>query len=546
MRVCLLQSHCVRWPIALCAFFWLICAGIKASAWPLDVSIASELRVIPRLDADRRRVWLDLRLRDDHDSPLGDRAVSIEARLDGVGITVPSVRTNAMGEATVSVPVTASSRLLTIEAVSSASRGVAGSSARVEVALDAPYVTAELLLGAGVLERGGPPIDAVLSVDTGQVISLAPGNLPVDITAVEHGAYRAVAAGVTNTSGRAVLSLGWESFPQPGVVRLVPRVELAPGRVREGPARDLLVRAQTVVSIVRVGEAATATGVVELRGSLRMVPDGPVPGASVLVVDGDGPVAGARTNEEGEFSVRLPAETALRPGLTVRAKFDPTEPWWVASVSRAIVIGPVPSPTVPWRWMAAPLLLALLVLPVVQVLSWRRAGSPEVAMRPTPVSEFREGILAVKADTESLELTSRVVDVSTGRVVGAAEMSLSEGVWHPASATLKGLVLGPKRMLFRAPGYALRSIDVTVPRSGRHVVHVALTSWREAVFGTVRPMLRRKAMGPALPTPREALSGDGAHTLEWRSWIEESVYGPEDPNAETLDHAVALSGKEPE
>lgn len=512
----------------------------RGDAWPLDVSAASELRVEPRLGPDRRAVWLDLRLRDDRGGPLADRVVRFAARVDGAPVSVAPARTDAMGEASARVPVTPAARTLDVDANASGGGGVASSTTHIEVALDAPYVSTELLLGASVIERGAPPIEAVVSVDTGRVVALAPGNLPVDIAAVDGERRRPVVGGVTNTSGRAALRLGWERFDRPGVVRLVPRVEVSAGRVREGTPRDVLVRARTVLTLVRVGEADGEPHALELRGSLRMVPDAPVEGAAVRVVSGDETLAGARTDARGGFSVRLPPEVAVRPGLTVQALFEPTEPWWVRSESEVLALTPAPSPPVPWRWMAAPLALALVAVGALAAGRRRRSGPVSEPPRPSPSAPV-EGVRAVVADARSLEVVVTVFDAATGAPVEGAEAQVGDGAWTPCGEVIEGLSAGARTVSLRAPGYAPREVDASFPRSGRHALRASMATWREALFEVARPYLPRAPGRDAPPTLREALTAQEGPLAALRDAVEEGAYGPARPDADALSRARALA-----
>jgi hypothetical protein len=87
-----------------------------ASAFPLRVVAASELRVEPRLSSDQRTLTLALRLRDDRGAALAGRVVRVRLRAESFPFYAEAVRTDARGEATAQVELRERFRVFQVEA----------------------------------------------------------------------------------------------------------------------------------------------------------------------------------------------------------------------------------------------------------------------------------------------------------------------------------------------------------------------------------------------------------------------------------------------
>ncbi len=155
---------------------------------------------------------------------------------------------------------------------------------------------------------------------------------------------------------------------------------------------------------------------------------------------------------------------------------------------------------------------------------------------------------AAPAASATPEMTSLVIvtDRTTGAPLPEARCGVEgEGPLQPGE-TLGGVRPGHALTVrVEAAGYAPRRVPVQLGASGRYVLRVALRTWREEVFEVLRPLLRRRAAGGVLPTPREALRGhDAAHVVTLVQEVERHCYGPVAPAAVEVDQVLALQAGE--
>lgn len=529
------------WRVA-CAL-GVLAVSPAVSAWPLRVQAGSALRALPDVDPSRTRMTVRLSLRDDQGAALAGRALSVQAQRehDDAPAAVRAAATDAQGETTVTVALDTRDRTVHLRAAFAGDGRVAGSAWERDVALDAPFVTVELTLSQDRVALGAAGPDARVTVDTGRVGSLSARGLSLAV-GVEgsNGAVRDIAAGVCDAAGSARLHLPAAAFAQPGVVRLVPRVQLREREYVRGEPRDVLVQARTSIGLARVEGDDDARGV-ELRGSLRRTPDAPLVGASVQLLRGDETLAGARTDGDGAFTFRLPASAAARPDLTVRAVFDPTEPWYERAESAPLQLSAPPPPEVPWYWTLLPLAVALGV-----GVGWQlRARRKEPPPAPPPLDALPDAAVVRVEPAEvvrGLEVVFRVSDRSTGAAVRGAEVQ-REGAatWSPVPDG--AMAQEPARRIefvVRAPGFAPRAVAGDFARPGRYVVQVMLRNWREALFDRVRPVLR-PTQAAVHPTPREALRGRATPAAEaLLVLVEAGCYGAAAPDDDALREADRL------
>jgi hypothetical protein len=510
---------------------------VTAGAFTLRVLAATELRVEPRLAPDRSTLTLAVRLQDDRGSPLARRAVTLT-----VGDHVVALTLNAEGEASHVVPITRGQSVVEVSASYAGDTATAQRRASIRVNLDAPYVTVDVLApGAGV-ELGAAAAPFVVTLHVGEVVSgFRAGSQGVEL---REGA-RTLAAGVTDASGRAVLAVGSRELGAAGVhkVRAVTNVE---GERVEGPEHDVLVRALTSVSLVRVASDDDAAGVA-LRGTLLTATGAPVPDGSVRIARGAVTLAGARTDAQGRFQATLGPAVLAERGVTVRAVFEPTEPWFGASESPPLALTAPPPPRVHWLWVVAPAALAALGVAVVLVRARSKGDAPAEALPDrAPDAQWNRVEHVAPSATGGLRVRFVVVDRATTRAVSEPMVRWgADPAWR--AATGESVAVQPARKVefeVGASGYAPRKVTGEFSRPGEYVVRVQLRSWREELFERARPWLRRAGGGAtALPTLREALAKRAAtpNAVAFVEHIEAGCYAPESPSAREVARADELS-----
>lgn len=508
-----------------------------ASAFTLRVLAATELRVEPRLAPDRSNLTLVVRLQDDRGAPLARRTVTLS-----VGDHVVALTLGADGEASHVVPITRGQSVVAVTATYAGDTATAQRRASIRVNLDAPYVTVDLLAPVGGVELGGAAAPFAVMLHVGEVVSgFRAGAQGVEL---REGA-RTLAAGVTDLSGRAVLAVSARELGAAGVhkVRAVTNVE---GERVEGPEHDVLVRAPTIVSLVRVGSDDDAAGVA-LRGTLLTTTGAPVPDGSVRIARGAVTLAGARTDGQGRFQATLGPAVLAERGVTVRAVFEPTEPWFGASESPALVLTAPPPPKVHWLWVVAPAALAALGVAVVLVRARSKGEAPAAAL-PDRASEAQWNRVehVAPSATGGLRVRFVVVDRATTKAVSDPMVRWgADTAWR--AATGESVAVQPARKVefeVGASGYAPRKVTGEFARPGEYVVRVQLRSWREELFERARPWLRRAGGGAtALPTLREALAKRAAtpNAVAFVEHIEAGCYAPESPSAKEVARADELA-----
>lgn len=510
-----------------------------AAAYRLNVVAASELRLEPSVRAGAASLAVRAHLRDDRGAPLARRAVRLVFRGAGIADLEREAVTDANGDASATVEVGAS-RTLVVEGRFAGDSTAAGARARIEVDLDAPFVTPELLVpGEGVAFESAS-FEAVLTVRVGQVQTIAPGRLAVEVSqALDGGRRRSLVAGETDATGRAVLPVAPARFGWPGTVRLVPRVDLGGGRVVEGVGRELLVRGRTSLSLLRAAPRDDDGDGVTLHGALILSGGAPVPNAAVRLLRGDRTLVAARTDARGAFSVRVGPESLGEPGVEVRAVFEPTEPWYLGAESGPVALTEPAPPPIRWTWAATPLALAVLAIAWIS-LRCKPIEAP-VAPAPRPVGTDHVERVAVSASGVRLRVT--VVDRATGERVAGARVRLGDGAWRDDDGEAIALE-GAKSLELRveAEGFAPRAVAIELSRPGEYRVQVAVRSWREELFARVRPWLAPARGGEAPVTPREAAEAGGGALATLVAHVERGSYGPEVPDAKAVQRADDLAG----
>jgi hypothetical protein len=514
-----------------------------ASAFPLRVVAASELRVEPRLSSDQRTLTLALRLRDDRGAALAGRVVRVRLRAESFPFYAEAVRTDARGEATAQVELRERFRVFQVEADFEGDGGASAAAFTTRLDLDVPFVEAELVVSPSGFELGAGPSVVTVWVRVGEVVARSARALPVALVLDAARGGRTLAVGVTDGAGRAELRVAPEAFGRPGVHELVPRVEIGRGRTVDGAPRSVLVRARTVLGLARGPEDGLG---VTLAARAEAVGAGPLRDAPVRLQVGERVLAGGRTDARGAVQFRVPWSALAQGSLSVRAMLDPTEPWLMESASVPVLLESPVAASVPWWWAVSAIAGALVALGLVALRERLRRVSPapaSVATKPPP----REGLeREATGVSEALALRVIVTDRTTGAPLPEARCGVEgEGPLQPGE-TLGGVRPGHALTVrVEAAGYAPRRVPVQLGASGRYVLRVALRTWREEVFEVLRPLLRRRAAGGVLPTPREALRGhDAAHVVTLVQEVERHCYGPVAPAAVEVDQVLALQAGE--
>lgn len=534
-------------PRAMCLTLAMACASAITTApraarpFTLRVLAASELRVEPRLSSDRASLTLAVRLQDDRAAPLKRRAITLSITSPGFDEQRVTLSLGDDGEASHSIAIVREQASVDVTAFYAGDGATAPRTTSIHVNLDAPYVTIDLLAPPDGVTLGGPPAPFVVTLHVGEVVM----NFPPRGQGVElREGDRVIATGVTDVSGRVVLSVPTASLGAAGVHR-VRAVTSAQGERIEGPERAVLVRAESAISLVRIAGDDEASGV-RLQGTLLASTGAPIADASVRVARGTVTLAGARTDAQGRFQVRLEPEVLAERGVTVRALYEPTEPWFGASESAPLELTTPPPPKIHWLWVVAPAAVAALGLAVVLVRARGQAqgeaqASPEAASTRWDVVEH-----VAPSVTGGLRVRFVVVDRATTRPVTEPMVRWGgDAEWKTVTGESVA-VQAARRVEFElgASGYAPRKVTGEFSRPGEYVVRVQLRTWREELFERARPWLRRAGAGAgALPTLREALKTRPAtpRALAFVELVEEGCYAPENPDAKAVERAEELS-----
>jgi hypothetical protein len=411
--------------------------------------------------------------------------------------------------------------------------------ADIDVDLDAPFVTPELVVPGEGVELGGAGFEAVVTVRVGQVQAVSPGRLAVEVSQVVDatGRRRSVAAGETDAAGRASLMVPAARFAQPGAVRLVPRVDLGGGRIVEGVGRDLLVRGRTALSLLRDAAAEGEGDGAALHGALVLTSGAPVAGAAVRLLRAERTVAAARTDARGHYVISVGADALGEAGVVVRAVFEPTEPWFVGAESLPLALTEPPPPPIRWTWTAAPLLLAALASVVIALR--RRPAAPADAPPPPRGQDHVVRVAVVRG--AHVHVVLRAVDRSTGAALAEARVRVGDGASRRCDDGDLALPVGREAsVIVEAEGFAPRAVTLDLSRPGELRVQVALRGWREELFARMRPWIDAARPSGALPTPRE-IDARGADLAALVAHVERGCYGPGAPGPAEVQAADALS-----
>jgi hypothetical protein len=517
-----------------------VAAPARAEAFTVQVLAATELQVEPRLAPDRSSLALRVRLQDDRGRAVAGREVTLQLVVDGVAQPPVELALGADGEATHTLALTRAQRVVEARARYDGDGRTAPQDRAIRVGLNLPYVTADVVVPSGGVELGGSPALFVVALHVGEVVDFSPRDAAVELREGD----RLLASGLADATGRAVLRVPTAAFPEARVYR-VRAVTSVDGERVEGAPRDVLVRTRTIVSLTRAADASDPPAPVPLVGTLTTVTNAPIADAPVRVLRGTVTVAGARTDAAGGFQVRLPGALLAEHGVTVRAVFAPTEPWFAASESAELVLtGPAPR-RIHWAWVLTPLLVASGVVAAAAARArWRGART---ASPPAPAS--LEGVVRVERPRTGgmggLRVRFAAVDRATGRPVADVCVRWSGNPeWTPVG---EPLAMQPARQIafeVGATGYSPRRVTGEFVRPGEYVVHVQLRTWREELFERARPWLRRAPGASGLPTLREALAARAATPAasDFVDHIERGCYAPDPPTAREIHRADELAG----
>lgn len=525
------------------AVFVLCAASVCApgvGAFPLNVVAATELRMDPSVPAGSTALTVRAHLRDDRGAALEGRIVTLTLVPEGAEPRTRELLTDARGEVAVTLDVGRARRVAVTGAWAGDSTAASARSS-IAVDFDAPFVTPELLLPGEGVTLGEGAFEAVITVRVGDVQTLSPARLAVQLARLVEGAQgpMALAAGVTDGGGRAVLQVPVERFGQPGVARIIPRVDLGNGRVVEGVGRELLVRGRAAVSLLR-GDAADEGEGVALHGAVVLSTGAAVPNAALRIVQGERTLAATRADAQGTFHVILGPEVLTEAGMMARAVFEPTEPWFLAAESPEVQLTAPPTPPIHWSWGAAPLAMAALAVGVMSLR--RRAAPPPEVPPPPPLEDHVAVVTDVPGRPRSLRVV--VIDRATGARVSGCRMRIDDGSWQALASGPVVVADGATacQLSLEADGYAPRQLRVELPRSGEVRVQVAMRSWREELFARIRPWLEGARRSEVLPTPRElSRTGAASPVVPLLKLVEQGCYGAATPGPGELDAADALA-----
>lgn len=523
--------------IVLCATL----SSARAEAYRLQVVAASELRLDPAVLPGSSTLTIRLHLRDDRGAPLARRPVALTFLPAGAAESSRALRTDENGDGVVRLDVS-SSRRVRVRGAFSGDSTAASTRSEIDVDFDAPFVTADLLLPSEGVTLGERAVEAIVTVRVGEVQTVSPARLAVELSHVmdPSGRRRSLAAGATDGAGRVSLVFPTDRFEAPGVARIVPRIDLGRGRVIEGTGRELLVRSRTALSLLREDSDDEREGVT-VFGAVLLSSGAPVPEAAVRILRGGSTLGAARADARGQFRVRLGAEALSEPGVRVRAVFEPTEPWFIASESTELELTAPAPPPIHWIWAVGPLGVAALAIGWITLQRKEIALAP--ALSPPPRGEDHLEHVAIAGST-GVTLRISVVDRATGRRLSRVRLRLDDGPWRDHDdAPLARDEGGGCQVALESEGFAPRVVSLALPPSGEYRVQVAMQTWREALFARLRPHLERARRSPVLPTPRELARSlaEGEGVDELIALIERGCYGPTAPGAGEVRAADELA-----
>jgi hypothetical protein len=527
------------WPVfALQVLMALLCGNV-ANAFPIRVFADTQLQVEPRLAPDRSSLLLALHAHDDQGRALVRSDIFLDVRIQGGLAERVSVATDSNGDALYTLPLRREMNAVDVSAHYAGNEDYIAHQTHIHVNLDAPYVTVDVAVPGGGVELGSEPWMFYVTLRVGEVVSFQAQGQGVEIRERD----TVIARGVTDLSGRANLRVETSTVRVPGVHR-VRAFTLIEGERVEGPEHDFLVRARTVISLVRATSADDNEGHVGLRGVLVTREGEPVRSASVRIVRGTQTLAGARTDERGGFLVRMGSEVLAEHGVVVHAVFEPTEPWYVASESDGVQLTPPAPVAIHWGWALVPALAALVAVLATRVRGRIDREIPVVVAHEKTAFEDRIEHSATPA-SQGLRVRFSVVDrASSMDVLNPSVRRAGETEW--TVITNQSLVVQPARKIefeIGAKGYATRKVVGEFSRPGEYLVRVQLRTWREELFERARPWLRRVGGNGPMPTLREALKtrAETPAAMEFVTLIEEGCYAPPDPSEHEVSRADELS-----
>jgi hypothetical protein len=523
----------------------LVASPSVSDAFTVHVIAASELQLEPRLSPDRSSLTVSVRLHNDRAAPMAGRevALSIRSLEEPAGIHEEvTVRVGDGGAASHVVPVTAAQHMVRVSARYVGDATTAPRSGEIMVNLDAPYVTVDVVPPTGGVNLGDEAARFTLGLRVGEVVGFPAGDQTIELREGTHELARAR----TDAGGRAMVLVPGATFGVPGVHR-VRAVTSVNGELIEGPQHEVLVRARTTLTLVR-GESDEPDASTSLVGALTTTTGAPVRDAAVRIVRGVVTLAGARTDAEGHFRVRLGLDVLAEAGVTARAVFEPTEPWYVASESATLALTSPPPPKVHWLWGVGSVAVAAAVVTAMTAKALRRDRTQLVAEPLADGAWDHVEHVAPMATHERQGLRVRFVvsDRATGAKVNEPMVRWG-GVetWVP---THEGphTVQPARKVEFEvgASGYCPRKVVGEFSRPGEYLVRVQLRTWREELFERARPWLKRVSTnGGALVTLREALKtrAPTPEAVAFVTLVEEGCYAPSQPGVREVEQAEAMA-----
>jgi hypothetical protein len=531
----LTSSHTVRgfprWWIGLA----LLAAAPNANAARLRIVAATELQLDPTIRPNGE-VTLAVRARDDRGNPVRGH-VRLTITTAGHAATNYEGDDDARGEVRFDLDLEPGTREFHASAELVGTSTAAGARAEADIDITVPFVTLDLQVVPPIVDVTAREIEADVTHHVAELVPANPLHWPVALYVGNEASPR---VREVDQTGFAAFHIPLRELHGPGVVTMHAAYSRHGATEVRSPDRRVVLRAATRMTLARVpGDTPRVVGTLDTS-------EGPVERAPVRIVWGDRVVAAALTDAGGIFTVTIDPDIASQPGVALRAVFEPSEPWLLASQSSVLVFTAPEARRVSWRWALVPVGAAIALLVIV----WLRRRRDETSGRVSiPVPALGDAAVERVGDARGARV--RIVLHPEDRATHAT-ISDATVVWRSPALGAKAaneVVETHAGTRFdcevSAEGYAPRTLAGDLARAGEYHVRVPLRTWREELFERVRAWMRRAgAMGsPALPTPREVLANrtDDARAEALVTIVEEGAYGPDAPGPEVIARADAIA-----
>jgi hypothetical protein len=377
----------------------------------------------------------------------------------------------------------------------------------VEFAGDALYAPARVEV---LRDRALAPVRLSLLEPTSHVISLDSETLPIRVYAQSSAGGdaitielfdelgRAIAAGLTDTTGVLRTEVATSALGEPGSGRLAARSQ-ADERRAAATLEQTVIRARaTQLDLIVEHEAG---GEVSFRGTLQSAQLG-VGGAAVGLFADDQHLATVLTDSLGGYAyeARNPTAGSTREAK-LQARYDSSAPWLLSSRSEVVLLtGNAAS----WASLGA------LIVPAAVALGlWLRRRRTQRRRQAAGAEQAPSGIAlarrSLRTFTPQASLRGVVRDGSNGQPIARARIALQ---CEPARVSrsdeqgrfeLDDLPAGEATLSFEADGFVPLQARVRLPHHGEwEGIDAKLESVRKAVMRVCRPATVSVAPSPDL------------------------------------------------